>query len=542
MPSSVWTASLELEQGVLTSLSHWISSLFKMLAISLNPKPPHIQSSPDSDDSPPDDIATRPESINSFTPAPLPPPAASTSVSSSPLPPPLPLLPQQQQESQTPPNMLVKPAAPASISASPSHASSSGSKRPKLSLQTSSLPTTFGKSTTALSLALSAGCASSPTVRNTFNNAYDGFRRPASSSTAGASSPKCSSRTGKRSSSYLCNYQGMDDEIHIPYKLPLGLRSILRNSPLHTSSSLRRPPLAAQGSNGSGNGLGGRRVLFPAKRQVKYRCPLDEEIKTTRYTAKHSDLLSLDSPSGPSDVYTSSDEGEESDSSLSQPGSSSFSDDDEPMVPPASEENTRNNLLNRNASEDDASSAVKNSTSAPAAVERPRTAKRKHSTSERQIRAVALREDLASSGSGAYGYRDDTPKTSSFLHQRRKRQRKWRWTLGPIETGSAQQVNNGDNNTNFSNNPDPVVTMPDQATYDVTASNPPPEPKLMAVPTLSYPAPKRRPSPLVNTTTHPCIDAPAPPRGCCPQDPMCDILHKATSVPLPESLGSSPCP
>ncbi|EGE79322.1 hypothetical protein, variant [Blastomyces dermatitidis ATCC 18188] len=531
MPPSVWTASLEPEQGVLASLSHWISSLFKMLAISLNPKPPHIQS-PDSDDSPPDDASTRSESINSFTPAPPPPPAASTSVSSSPLPPP-------QQESQTPPDTLVKPPVPPPISTSTSHASSNGSRRPKLSLQTSSLPMTFGKSTTALSLALSAGCSQSPTVRNTFSNAYDGFRRPPSSSTTGASSPKCSSRAGKRTSSYLCSYQGVDDEI--PYKLPLGLRSILRNSPLLTSASLRRAPLAAQGSNGSVNGHSGRRVFFPAKRQVKYRCPLDEEIKTTRYTAKHSDLLSLDSPSGPSDVYTSSDESEESDSSPSQPRSSSFSDDDEPIAPPPAEENTRNNIIDRNASED-GGGAVKNNNPSPAAVERPRTAKRKHSTSERQIRAVALRDDLASSGSSAYGYRDDTPKTS-LLHQRRKRQRKWRWTLGPIENGTAQQVN--DINTNSSNSPDPdvaaTVTAPDLAT-SVTASNSAPEPKLMAVPTLRCPSPKRRPSPLVNTTTHPCIDPLAPPQDGFPQGPMCDILHEASSLPLPESLGSSPFP
>ncbi|OJD09916.1 hypothetical protein ACJ73_10019, partial [Blastomyces percursus] len=212
MPPSAWTASLELEQGVLASLSHWISSLFKMLAISLNPKPPHIQS-PDSDDSLSDDASTHPESITSLTPVPPPPPAASTFVSSSLLPPPQ----QQRQESQTLPDMLVKPPVPAPISTRPS---SNASRRPKLSLQTSSLPMTFGKSTTALSLALSAGCSQSPTVRNTFSNAYDGFRRPTSSSTACSSSPKCPSRAGKRSSSYLCNYQGVGDEI--PYKLPLG--------------------------------------------------------------------------------------------------------------------------------------------------------------------------------------------------------------------------------------------------------------------------------------------------------------------------------
>ncbi|KKZ68012.1 hypothetical protein EMCG_06354 [[Emmonsia] crescens] len=528
MSRSVWTASLEHEQGVLASLSQWISSLFKMLAISLNPKPPHIQS-PDSDSSS-DSASTTADSISSFAPT-TPPTTAPTSVSSSPSSP--------QQESLPSLDMFVKPAAPAPISNGPSHESSNGSKRPKLSLQTSSLPMTFGKSTTSLSLALSAGCSSSPTVRNTFNNAYDGFRRTASSSPVGASSPKCASRSGKRGSSYLCNYQGVDDQM--PYKLPLGLRSILRNSPLHTSS-LRRPSLAAPSSNGSGNGHSGRKVLFPAKRQVKYRCPLDEEIKTIRYVAKHSDILSLDSPSAPSDVNTSSDEGEESDSFPSQPGSKA-SDDDEPLAP--TDEEDRNNNSDkakiRNASDD---VVVKNSNSASAAVQRPRTAKRKHSISERQIRAVALREDLAGSG-GAYGCWNNTPQTP-LLHQRRKRPRQWRWTLGPVENGHAQQIKN--NNYNSSNpNPDVTTTVPAQATT-VTASNSAPTgtgaaaPAVMGVPMLSCPSPKRQSSPLVKTPIESCIDALNTPRDGWARDPMCDILHEASSMPLPESLRSSPRP
>lgn len=509
MPLSVWAASLELEQGVLTSLSHWISSFFKMLAISLNPKPPHIH--PPDADSPPDAVSTAAESLSSFAPTsvvpappdpPLPlrplPPTAATSVSSTPLPP--------RQESQTPPDMFMKPAVPHPICGGQSHATPNSNKRPKLSLQTSSVPMTFGKSTTALSLTLSAGCSPSPTVRNTFSNAYDGFRCTASLSPVGASSPKSASRSGKRSSSYLCNYQGVDDEI--PYKLPLGLRSILRNSPLQTSS-LRRPSLAAPSGNGSSNGHNQRKVLFPAKRQVKYRFPLDEEIKTIRYIAKHSDLLSLDSPSGPLDINTSSDESEESDSSLSQPGSC-LSDDEDPIAS-SKEDRRKINLANANNRNTSDATSVKNSNSASPVVQRPRIAKRKHSASERQIRAVALREELSGSG-GTHDYRDDTP-GASYLHQRRKRPCKWRWTLGPVENGHAQPI---DDKTHCgSPNPDAslaVMAPHQQATAPPTA---------MDVPTLSCPAPRQRLSPLVNTTAPPRMDIPTQPQESCPpQDSM----------------------
>ncbi|OJD16406.1 hypothetical protein AJ78_03436 [Emergomyces pasteurianus Ep9510] len=538
MPHSAWATSLEVEQGVLASLSHWISSLFKMLAISLNPKPPHIQS-PDSDSSS-NDASNSAESVTSFTTTtttsiststtttsapppsapsatalPTAPPSAftrSTSLSSSPS------LPQQQ--SQPLPDMFVKPAVPGPISSSPSHGPSNITKRPKLSLQTSSLPITFGKSTTSLSLALSAGCSSSPTVRNTFSNAYDGFRQTASLSPVGASSPKGGPRPGKRGSSYLCNYQGVDDQI--PYKLPLGLRSVLRNSPFR-SSSLRRPSsLAAQSGNGSSNGHSGRKVLFPAKRQVKYRYPLDEEIKTVRYVAKHSDLLTLDSETEPSDGNTSSDdEGEESDYSSQSPPSSNLSEDDETAAPP--EEVNRNNA-NGDASDDVV--VVKNSNSAPATTkQRPRSAKRKHSTSERQIRAVALREDLAGSSS-TFACLDNTPRTP-LLHQRRKRPCKWRWTLGPVENEPAQHITN---TTSLSSNLNPddatTTTVPSsnqEATPTPTTPAPGPSPVV-----LRCPSPKRRPMPLETQGGG--------------QDPMCDILHEASSIPLPESLRSSPTP
>ncbi|OAX77863.1 hypothetical protein ACJ72_07833, partial [Emergomyces africanus] len=408
------------------------------------------------------------------------------------------------QESQVPPDMFVKPSVLAPISNGPSHGSSNGTKRPKLSLQTSSLPMTFGKSTTALSLALSAGCSSSPTVRNTFSNAYDGFRQTASLSPVGASSPtKGGPRHGKRGSSYLCNYEGVDDKI--PYKLPLGLRSVLRNSPLRTSS-LRRQPLAAPGGNGTSNGHSGRKVLFPAKRHVKYRYPLDEEIKTVHYVAKHSDLLTLDSPSEPSDGgNTSSDEGEDSDSSPSQLGSN-LSEDDEILSPPEELEGNRNDVpaasTNRDASD---GTVVKNSTnSAPATTtttttnQRKRSSKRKHSTSERQIRAVALREDLAGSADGTFSCCwDNTPRTP-LLHKRRKRPCKWRWTLGPLHTSNGNNLGDG------ATNPDAAIatSVPNQEATSITGV-PNSVEAAPEVPMLICPCPLPKPRPSTITTTPP---------------------------------------
>ncbi|ODH12798.1 hypothetical protein ACO22_07905, partial [Paracoccidioides brasiliensis] len=517
-----------LERLVFAPLSRWISYLLAMLAVSTTPKPAHIQSLPAPDpSSESDDASFPPDSVSSFTPTP-PPNASATSIAPLSLP--------SSGDSQPSPAMFVKPPVPPALPPTArNHEPSNVSKRPKLSLQTSSLPITFGKSTTALSLALSAGCSASPTVWNTFNNAYDGFRRTTSSSSpVSASSPKCASRSAKRGSSYLCNCQTVNEQL--PYKLPLGLRSILRNSP-HTSS-LRRASLAVPSGNGSGNGHCGRKVLFPAKRRVKYRFPLDEEIKNVRYVARHSDLSPLDSPSGPSDVGTSSSsEDEESDSSVSH-----LSDDDEPSALTETHKGKDQDspATGANASNDHGDvAAVKNSlppaaaatptaTTTAAPPQRPRT-KRKHSTSKRQICAVALRENLSNatfdSGAGSTcGSRDNTPQTP-LLHKRRKCHRKWRWTLGPVEDGQVQLTTTNDNTNDYveTNVSEPTVVeleLSSLATAETGTGTGTGTAGKVDVPLLTCPSPKqRRGAPL-----------------------MSDVLHESPVTPLPESLRSSPGP
>ncbi|KAK2746591.1 hypothetical protein FQN55_005579 [Onygenales sp. PD_40] len=500
MPLPFWTASGEPEPGVLTALAHWLQSLFAMLALSMAPKPLHYASSDSSETS--DHASLPPHSLGPLSSTPPSSVSSSSSSSSS-----------FVQESLPSANMFAQPASPAASHHDGAPLTTS-TKRPKLSLQTSSLPMAFGKSTTALSLALSANCSPSPTVRNTFNNAYDGFRRTASSSPVGAtvSSPKGASRAGKRGASYLCNYQ---TTCEAPYQLPLGVRSILRNSPLHTSSSsIRRPSLSVSSSNNSSNIHTGRKALFPAKRQVRYCFPLDEEIKTVRYVARHSDLSEDESPSGPSDVDMSSEE--ESDSSLSL-SKSSPSDDDEPS-PSTKNINSTAHDTSKNSNQPSNSDQTLNPSR-----QRPR-AKRKHSAaSERQIRAVALREDHLAPSS-AYGW-DNTPQTP-LLHKRRKRPRDWRWTLGPIENGQVQQQQQ----------PHPINNDDNPATPAGTLL-PTPVPAVR-VPVLAPPLPKRRQGSLAEPKINMRQDQ-GQGQGQ-DKDKTGDVLHEASSIPLPESLISSP--
>ncbi|KAI9718206.1 MAG: hypothetical protein M1812_004196 [Candelaria pacifica] len=144
-------------------------------------------------------------------------------------------------------------------------------KRPKLSLEISSTstPRTFGKSTTALTL--NTICAS-PTVHNTYTNAYE------TQTSQSAISPSLRQRTPPTRRLNAYNNK-------IPYHQPLGVRGILRNSPLNRqlrSATLSRAP----------------RRLFSRVKKVTYTTTLSEEIRTTKYVAAHLDLLREDEADG----------------------------------------------------------------------------------------------------------------------------------------------------------------------------------------------------------------------------------------------------
>ncbi|KAM3418812.1 hypothetical protein BST61_g4780 [Cercospora zeina] len=169
-------------------------------------------------------------------------------------------------------------------------------KRPKLSLDTDNVPSIFGKRST--SLRLETLSATSPTARNTLRNALDPVTipiknssspRPVVSSLKIATHPPqpepdqvqsttahdsaASSATTTSSLSSLDSLSSL-----VPYKLAFNSTSILVNSPLP------RTPRRAH--------VGHPKPMFPAPKKVAFREPLTEDVKTTRFTLRHSDIES----------------------------------------------------------------------------------------------------------------------------------------------------------------------------------------------------------------------------------------------------------
>ena len=236
-------------------------------------------------------------------------------------------------------------------------------KRPKLSLQTNALPITFGKSTTTHSIPSSAVNAASPTILNTFKNAYELPQRP-SPTTRSPSAPRSARLSSKKMTNYISRH-GSD----WPYGVPYGIKGILRNTPIPPTS--RRTSVCSS----SASPRNGRRAFFPPARRVAFRTHLEEEIKTVKFVARHSDISSS----------------EESDSDYSSTG-----------VPSDLDEESKD----LKSEVDDQLSSMKR--------------KRSHS---KLIRAAAIRDGLDDSAAASL-----PPRTPS---SRRKR-RRWEWTLGPI--------------------------------------------------------------------------------------------------------------
>ncbi|KAL9618987.1 MAG: hypothetical protein Q9160_006381 [Pyrenula sp. 1 TL-2023] len=193
--------------------------------------------------------------------------------------------------------------ANATLLTSPTTPSGASSRRPKLSLQTASLPLTFGKSSTNLIFknSLSAHPAASPTIRNTFSNAYDIPHRPSPAS----ASPMNNHNKFHASRRLMSPFPKKDDE---PYTLPIGPKSILKNTPHPRSSharsnsiSYRRPSISCLSSTNSPSPKERRRVFFPTAKKVNYRLPLAEDIKTVRFTLCHSDIPSSDNSNSEND-------------------------------------------------------------------------------------------------------------------------------------------------------------------------------------------------------------------------------------------------
>ncbi|MCJ1381798.1 hypothetical protein MMC17_004909 [Xylographa soralifera] len=156
-------------------------------------------------------------------------------------------------------------------------------KRPKLSLQTSTIPQPFApRSANALSIGHSSD---SPTLRNTYENALKDTTAAASSAPMSELSPQSSRPRGiselhHSSSSPLSS---TETSPNVPYFLPIGARSILRNSPLPpryvTATSTRTPYR-----------------MFPPVKRVVFHEKL-EELMPTPIVEEPSELSDTDSES-----------------------------------------------------------------------------------------------------------------------------------------------------------------------------------------------------------------------------------------------------
>ncbi|MCJ1438797.1 hypothetical protein MMC27_008187 [Xylographa pallens] len=156
-------------------------------------------------------------------------------------------------------------------------------KRPKLSLQTSTIPQPFApRSANALSIGHSSD---SPTLRNTYENALKDTPAAAPAAQMLDVSPEPSRPRGipephRSSSSPLSSTESSPN---VPYFLPIGARGILRNSPLPpryvTATSTRTP-----------------HRMFPPVKRVVFHEKL-EELMPTPIVEEPSELSDTESES-----------------------------------------------------------------------------------------------------------------------------------------------------------------------------------------------------------------------------------------------------
>ncbi|KAI5370503.1 hypothetical protein Slin14017_G013820 [Septoria linicola] len=204
----------------------------------------------------------------------------------------------QQALTPTPTNnsrmsLAILPSQPMAYSPSTTllGPSPSPAKRPKLSLDTNNVPSIFGKAST--SLRLDTLSAASPTSRNTFSNALNPAHAPskrvrkpvlaistgAASSDQSSAQPSQALESAESSATTATSVSSIESISNVvPYKLAFNTTSILVNSPIP------RAPKRSVFSH--------PRPMFPAPKKVAFREPLTEDVRTTRFTLRHSDIES----------------------------------------------------------------------------------------------------------------------------------------------------------------------------------------------------------------------------------------------------------
>merc|ERR1712072_356735 len=201
-------------------------------------------------------------------------------------------------------SLAILPSAPihhtdASTSAPPPPPRPAVSKRPKLTLNTTQTPTLLGgKGST--SLRLDTLSAVSPTARNTFSNAYE-----TPSSRLSTSKPQRPSLTPLATNvpSVSSNHVTPADE---ESSAVIDTPELTSSSSASTVDSLPGQVPYTLGYNAQSILCNGpipkskrkrtcfthSHSMFPAQKRVAFKAPLTEEITTTKYTMAHADLVS----------------------------------------------------------------------------------------------------------------------------------------------------------------------------------------------------------------------------------------------------------
>ncbi|OCK83207.1 hypothetical protein K432DRAFT_322682 [Lepidopterella palustris CBS 459.81] len=302
--------------------------------------------------------------------------------------------------------------------------------KPKLQLNTQQIRT-FGKGS---SLRLETLSAVSPTIRNTFTNAYDApvsaapalgkpskprlsidssVANQAPSSTSSVlqvdiNTPSYTPNSASTFSSGSTSASSSDSAtIRIPYKLTHNLPSILSNSPVE---SLRPRRMTAS------------RPMFPAAKKVSFRTPLEEEITTVKYTLAHSDIESSTSSTASTFSVEPSDSIVSSESERSLPSTSHLS------IPTFAAPSTESPSPSTSSPSQQSSSPALSSSEESPRLSGPKTG------------------DKRDSSSSESDSEDSCPETP--VAGRRKRRREWVWTLGPIgKNSSSSEMSTSDDSS-----------------------------------------------------------------------------------------------
>jgi len=282
--------------------------------------------------------------------------------------------------------------------------------RPKLQLRTeinNTQPRTFGKGS---SLRLDTLTTSSPTIRNTYSNAYE--RQANSTSQSGlrldVSTPKddlaSESQSSAVSSATTTSSTLSLESDTCPYLHPSHLKSVLRNSH-YPKIPIRRMSV---------------RPMFPLRKSVSFKEPLQEDIHTTRYTLAHSDIdhiipdASTDSSSQSTETSDSISTPSDSDSSIIENGNSQPSTPAVQPVPSEVELQMPSAPSSLPSERDMARQLLSHQSRTTTTSSNPCPRKKGH------------KRDSSESGSDSDDSAPQTPIAS------RSKRHRWAWTLGPL--------------------------------------------------------------------------------------------------------------